>query len=628
MKKREAAQTNLNDKTILNSKSMTYMNVFMFGFLICFFLMLVHILRAPVPRETVLEMFPVVDKMYSGELMFSDLLTKYAEHGMLAENILMLLNAKIFNFSMLAEYSVCAVCIALIGYTLLSGMNRSLTETAGDGQKKTVFFILFSTLIFFLSNNNFAAGMNNQVRLSLLTSIVAAGCADRCIRSAGWSRFALAAAALVLAINICGTFYSFAMIPAVLMVWIIYAVKNPYKNRLQLILLSVLCVVLIIGYLAEYQLMMFSPADGGKSMNDRIFSSLGGILGDLKETGKSLLAWCGNSLLGHYLYNAHLVPDRLFLLIGAAMLGVSVFSIIIYIRRKIYRLTWIPVFLMGYSLCLFIELLIGRPMGWDWSISAWYSIHSRMLAVGCIWILGAAAFRRGSSRAFRIILSTTLVIVVAVSGAALVRQIGDANQSKQTDWDELPYLYISSAKDMPVNEKGLTPLSAPLNSTMKAINTMRKHHLGVYRYEEGYEKMMAIVAKDTVTNYHTKAVEPARYPRHLFREDWSGEYVSGIYEDGWAGKEVRILACSGETGTVAISGYYPLKTDGSQVVHVTVNGKAADDYPIDQNSFVLYVYSEQETDTEITLTMDFSGKSEDSQDDRDLCFLITEIEAM
>ena len=64
----------------------------------------------------------------------------------------------------------------------------------------------------------------------------------------------------------------------------------------------------------------------------------------------------------------------------------------------------------------------------------------------------------------------------------------NAAQLERAPWIKLyyeekqPYLFVEDAKDMPVDENGLTPLIMPLDITMDCINTMREYKLSVYWY--------------------------------------------------------------------------------------------------------------------------------------------------
>ena len=611
-------------------KIKTRLHVFFLLFLVVYMLSYVMMVRAPVPRETVLQMFPIVGKMFDGTLQFSDLLSTYAEHGMLANNLLMLLNAKIYDFSMTFEYFTSGLLVALIMYTVLYQMINHFSIEWKTAQRVWFFAFLLVAFLLCMVNFNLAAGMNNQIRLSLLTGILTAICIDHVLKgNKNWTLMVGTIGMMVLSMNICGSFYSFAMLPTALMVMLIYAIRNRNRTRWQLIVMMVIWILTVVLYLWEYKLMIFAPGDGGASMRNSMGKSIIEIFREPLTAIKSLLAWCGSSVIGQFAYAAGWVSGTFYIALGALMLCLTIWGIILYIRRKLYQNTWIPVFLIGYSLFLFIELLIGRPLGWDWCISDWYSLHSKMLALGCLWIWALILTEKERLSSWRWISAVGLLPSAVFCIVCMLNNYQRALSVRDREWDELATLYCVYAEDVKVGDNGLTVLNASQSDTLRAMKIMRENHLSVFRYEEEYNDMMRETErthyKDPLTG---ELGERAQYPFNYGPGTFDSEYLKGVHKDGWAGHDVEINISSQDSGLIVINGYYPLEVNGEQKITICINDTEIEPYILNNNVISINIYTDPKASVKILLHADFSGKAEDSQDIRDITFLIMSIESI
>ena len=588
----------------------------LFSIAICLILMLHYYLDAlAIPYETTFDFLPVIDEFKSGTLTLESLMYAYAEHGMFGYCLLLLLNAQVFALSGMFEALITIGTIALFGILYICCLKESLK----DVEEKDLWLMFYAGVTISAiaaANNNFSLGMSIQVRFSLLFSLIVAICVSNVlIRGKSWWT-AVAVIMIFLGINVFGTMYSFALAPVMLLIVFgrsIYLFRHKKRGGMDCMLILGAYLSAVVLYLYQYKLFLFAVGgDGGSS--GRLFATLLEILMNPWEMMQGLLGWCASGILGWQTYaSPHGLSYGQYLIVGFLLLILYAYAGWRFFRSRMYMKTWVPLFMMGYSVMLLGILMIGRPLGKEWFLNSWYTIHAKSLPIGCVWILfyDCMSNLRGASVKIRrgMAVVSSIVILVGVTFGFRFTLGGSLHTKKEYE-QALPYLYAESIEELQkVTVNGLTPLFATPEATMRGIDIMRKYNLGVYRYENAYLKYQYKIGAMTGSTLETAS------------------NAVGFYADSWIASDASLELQTKNKGQIVIQAYYPLTPTGNEKITILVDGQIACNQVIEENSFQMTIYAPQNQIVSVQIQAPFSGKSSNSVDGRDLAFLITELYA-
>ena len=432
------------------------------------------------PHLTWFDQFPIVKDYFSDNLSWSTFCNRYGEHGMLGYNFLFLFNVAFLHmttsFDVILNDINVIICGVLLLYAFFKTMQKRqhslIVSLCGAGS-----IVLFN----FGCMQGSSGAMETQVRLGILFFIIAAILIDYLLQSGTSSRIWLAVtiAVIFISLNLFGTLYSFAAAPLIFIVCFVLALRSKDQRiRVNAIGVNLAYVLGTVLYVFEYNLLAsssFQDLDNGG-----ILSTVWTILTHPFETLLSVFSYAASSVLGYGSWTEHKISDSAYLAIGLMITLCALYAVWRFFQAKLYKYTWMPLFLMGYAIMVFVLTLIGRYNSWQWFINEWYQVHAKLLPISIVWILcldvvKGKYFLRG-------------VQVIACSALVVFTIFGNAAQLERAPWIKLyyeekqPYLFVEDAKDMPVDENGLTPLIMPLDITMDCINTMREYKLSVYWY--------------------------------------------------------------------------------------------------------------------------------------------------
>ena len=531
--------------------------------LLCYSIYKVQISTLFYPVETWFDQFPVLIKYYNNTLSLRDLFTRYGEHGLLFENCLFLLNANIFNLSSIFE----AVITISIPFFSLMAICHSIAENRALIDRTLSIISVGVLCVFLLLRDCYALGMNIQVRIGFLTFVLVSILIDKAFhaQSVTIPKLIVILSMMFVSINICGTLYSTAGIPmiCVMMMYNMYEDRRWKKENVIIVLAYIVFSVL---YCYEYKLFIFDinhTISGGDILTKGI-----GIITHPIRSLKSFIAWGAGSFIQIETITENFISDSTVLIIGSVLLLTYIYSIILYIRTKLYRTFYLPAFFIGYSAFVWLELQLGRSSDWLYCINAWYTLHAKLLPAGSILIYVCVLSYRGevlselhNKRLIQKTVSTVGIIMIAamfiLSYCGTVHELRRAPYVKEWHRNKLKYLYVKKKSDMPVDDSGNTPLLNNLEMTMTAIDLMREHRLNLYYNEVLYEEINHI------------------YNMGTDKEDY--KKISGFYDDAWMAENAELVIMTHDQGKIVMTLYNPIPSSIGKTGIITIDQK---EYPI------------------------------------------------
>ena len=436
----------------------------------------------------------LAQKFLDGTMKISDLFFRYGEHGLFGYNLLFLLNLKLFNINTLFDVYVNDINVILIAVLTLILVRKSLKD------RKGIFYPAFSALIclVLLSTVQWSSGgMETQVRLGILFFVIAAIFIDRSIREKVSVRYIIVTALLIiLNINVFGTLYTFAPLPLIFILMLIYSIRHKQIKR-DYIVIAGTYLFSTIFYIYSYSLF-----SGGTISNTGIKSNLLQMLQNPFEVIKSIFSFNASGLIGYSaIADGEISPHR-FLFVGFIITCVYIYAIFRYCKSKMYRDTTVPLMFMAYTLTQLPMVLIGRVVSWQWVAEGWYVVHTKLGLAACIWIIiydiqklrsakelsALSVKEKTEKKAYKLKCAYFVISIltfIVFTGALVFGSKCDFKRAPNIKvWFEnmKPYLYVDNASDMPVDSAGNTPFADNLSHTMWSIGILKEYKLSVFAH--------------------------------------------------------------------------------------------------------------------------------------------------
>lgn len=534
------------------------------------------------PYSTWFDQMPLADLYYTGKMRVHDLFSRYYEHGMLANNIIYLINIILFHGITLFDIYLNSLNVIIAGWVLAYSTMKIM-----DSRKDIIFWLIAEFIFMFSLFQGSAGGMDTQVRMGLLFFILTMVmvdrelCQDNCSRLHFFSTICM----IVLSINVFGTLYSFAGVPCV---WIIVLYKRVAigKVKRRHIIISLVYLLTIPVYLIEYGGLGGTPGNLGVGRSLSNFYPI--------EIIKGLAAWYANGVLGWSFHESHVYREAMFLAVGAMVFVITVVSVVLFVRLEMYKKTWLPLMFIVYPFGVFALVYLGRATGWDWFSNEWYTVHLKISAAAVIWIY---AYSYDRIKRFKAGIVGVCILVVAFGIIGNYYTVKRAPAIHNYLVEKQKYLYIDNPSDMPVDETGSTPLLHSLDVTMNSIEIMRKYNLSVYQYWDAYKACSTIRLSDNVV-----------------------KYISGRYDDGWCEQEMTFLIHTGDISKLEVS----YMTQSQQNITITINDRYEKTIQLYEGEGVFDIPCSSNIDMRVILKSDYAAKLTDP-DQRVASYLLSDI---
>src|SRR5574344_1060366 len=468
----------------IDSYSLIRVSLLFLIFFVPFFILYVlfyYPVATEMPFQTWIDMFEITTPFYNGTLSYSDLFSRYGECGMFGYNLLLLLNITCFGGTVYFDFAICCIVTILISimfFYCFYHYNKNIN----------LFILIISSFLIsfvsFMLSQSFSNAMETQVRITPLFFIPFALVFSKGLNDNKntWYFYVIYSLLCLLLINVFGTMYSVAILPVVLIIYIVHSIKAKHVSLKSTLMVGIL-VACVILYFFEYGYISKGLSDSsGVSLWDNMLR----ILTNIGDDFLALFAYFGSPLLSYnvYVLNTVGVTDQTYLIVGGIFCFFLVGSIVLFIVTKQYKKTYIPIILIGYSFFVFCFVLIGRAGTWQWMLNEWYAVNVKYAYLGVIWIY-ASSIGSLSFDFKKLGLSACTILL----GVALVTPISFATSSYYGFQPYLEsyykniqgYCLITDRDEMPVDDSGLTPLLKSLDKTMNTLETLKSHQLSIYR---------------------------------------------------------------------------------------------------------------------------------------------------
>ncbi|MGM9970687.1 MAG: hypothetical protein ACI35S_09875 [Anaeroplasma sp.] len=426
------------------------------------------------PYLTWIDQFDVTIKYFDGNLNFVNLFTRYGEHGLFGYNLLFLINIKFF--SMTTKFDVIINDIFVFLSFFICALIYVISEKRSF--KRLIIPLLCMSLFSFSIIQGSSGAMETQVRIGMSITPIYALVLSRIYNSderMNWSLLLLLIISTLIYINVFGTLYSFAVVPF-MFVTIIYAFVTKKTHKINYIIPFLVIIFCCFLYMFEYKVFFFDNSDSNETAS--IFN---GIIFLFKDFIGTILSWFSYNAGGVYGYDIDFETFQVgFLLTGAVISILIIFSIFIFFYKKIYLKSWIPFFIIGYSVFVFVLTRIGRVNSWQYYCAEWYIVHTKFQMVGIIWILSSYLYdkKRNLYYYLNMAINFILIIMLLIGNILISKRlpsVASYYENKQI------YLFYSSS-EMIVDQNGHTPLLNNLEKTNQMIDYLKKYNLSIYKY--------------------------------------------------------------------------------------------------------------------------------------------------
>ncbi len=508
----------MNERFSSKNRKVCYILASLFGVV---YIIYCKVTFVELPHMTWFDQIPLADLYYSGKLQISDLFSRYGEHGMLANNLIYLVNVIFFHGTTLFDVYLNDFNVMVSGGLLIYSTIKTL-----EPRRSMIFWVMVESVFMFSFFQASSGAMETQVRLGLLFFLLAMLMVDQELGENECSKlhFAVTEILIVLSINVFGTLYSFAGVPCVWAIIIFLFFKNRKWGKRSIIIASTYLATIPI-YLIEYGDFLRGESGIGASLLSVFLHPI--------ELMKGVFAWYANGVLGWAFHESSIYRATFFLAVGAVVFILTLLSVILFFREQMYKKTWLPLMCIVYGIGVFTLVLLGRADGWEWFSNEWYTVHIKISIASTIWIF---AYSSIDKKGMKIGAFSACIFLLAIGIVGNVYTIKRAPSVHNYYVEKQKYLYIDNEADMPVNEAGETPLLHSLNATMNSIDIMKKYNLSVYQYWDAFE------ACPTTRSTGIK-------------------YITGKYDDGWCEQEMRFSVHVDNITKLEVSLNYSPATD-------------------------------------------------------------------
>lgn len=558
-----------------------------------FYIRYCSLIMVEVPQQTWFDQLPLAELFYSENVKFSDLLSRYGEHGMLANNIFYLINLALFHGCTMFD-----VIINDINVLITGGMIIWLSFRMLHHAKNYIYFLIAEAFFLFSPVQGSSGGMETQVRLGLLFFLISMIFIDEELRNSTQlpkKHFYQTILLIFISINVFGTLYSFAGVP---LVWFLIffkktGISSSDQEKKRITAIAGAYFMTVVLYIIEYRLYEVLK----RSSNSRtgILHNLIYMISHPIHTMKCLFSWYANGVFGWAAHESSHYNQTVWLFVGALVLSIILYAVYLFISTKMYVNSWIPLMCIVYSFGVFVMVYLGREVEWEWFSNEWYNVHIKLALAGAVWIFGYAA---GGIKIRKIICRTSVSILCVFSCIGSFYALKRAPHVHNYYKNMQKYLFIDHKNEMPVDESGMTPLLHSLDVTMDSIDILQKYHLSVYKYWDAYE------------NCPTTGLVGNQV-----------KFINGKYEDGWTERVCSFQLRTKEADQIIVN-YYTLE---KQKLTIIKDGETIDTVSLAKGKSFFRIPCEPDTEITIELQSDYEVQL-DAPDTRTCSYMILDIE--
>ncbi|MBA4686414.1 MAG: hypothetical protein H2184_04610 [Candidatus Galacturonibacter soehngenii] len=524
------------------------------------------------PHLAWFDFMPLIDKYYTKTLFAGDLFSRYGEHGMFGYNVLLLINTELFRMTTFFDVYLNDFCVIVSGILVIF-LFRKIVDNSKISYKIGVILI---ALFHFSTIQKSSGAMETQVRLGIFFFLLSSILVDRIFIStkSDYKKVAMACFFIIISINVFGTFYNFAGLPMIFIIGFIIFVTNKKKYSMLVPILATYALTTLV-YIYEYKILAQTGVDSAGALDGIINLFTQPIM-----VTKSLIAYNANGLFGASVFLSNKYPVELHLWLGLIATSILCFAVYQYFKIKMYQKTYIPLFLIAYSLGVFVFVFIGRAdLDWTWFLNEWYAVHIKLQYVGVVFILiECLQSEVYKERGRKVLCCVGGVCIALISLAGNYFELDRAGGVAAYYEGKQAYLFVKMKEELPVDGSGNTPLIASADVTFNAITILKKYGLSVYEY----------------------------YPIYMISSE-------GYGNNDWIEKEaiVRIYT---KTGKINLKMICPFEYDGSQSGTLYVDGNEYSKYSFENGEINLLVEVDEKSIVTLEFKNNYLSKTSDEKD--------------
>lgn len=406
----------------------------------------------------------LVEKSYTGGVSFVDLYSNNGVHRSPFQLFIFLINVKVFHYNtQIAMYLgvVVSMINSIVFYKVVK--KNTSNEKIANVMGIVGIFFFFSLGAYEIIAQEFALASQIRVFCFLILYIYT----DKLLKTWGETfdkKTSYLALYYLLVIDILGGAFAISLSITVMMILLFDAIyKKVNGNRINIFNYIVLYIGLFLGdFLYLYGLQV------GGDVNTSV-----GISELIRYFFKGLFLVGGSSLFGTY--NSLTV----LMVLGIVIICCHIICIVLYILNKVYKKTYLPVFLYIYTFGFYCMIFLGRSgNGIEYLISSRYIIDSLFAILADILVLTCVLSQCKRKKKYSIVLGSIMILFFLVGVLkADYEEVKRAPYRKQFD-DNLIQIMMQ-IDDCSDDELNSFQANSP-EMVRSGVDIMKKYHLGIF----------------------------------------------------------------------------------------------------------------------------------------------------
>ena len=339
-------------------------------------------------------MLQIVDKYFNGNLTFHDLWRSYLEHRTLAYHLIFLGNAILFQLNTLIDIHMSAVIVLITAILVFFQYKKSMIGLANE-RFVQISFITISIIIFSLNQwEIITLGIGVVLFLRVMIFIMSFSVLNDILLKNKLERNNVIKLTILIisSVLLFGAGYFPACIGSMVVVLLIkiLSMGGSSKGFLSLIRYTKVYnkTLMLISSTAAVgiYLYLYNISNDNMGTYTPIVQKLIYIIYNPVESVKFFLLSNTASILGVEFAQSYL-NEGIMLFIGGFVILLYILSVIIFIRLKMYKNTYLPILFILHSLLICSIILVGRlSYGITYGMSSRYVVETQLGIIGVAWI--------------------------------------------------------------------------------------------------------------------------------------------------------------------------------------------------------------------------------------------------
>lgn len=337
-----------------------------------------------------LDLVDFVGDFYAGNLKVFDFFSVRHDHLLAGYKIITLFNVHFLNWDIRLDPAIYLIASISLSALIFQAITCAQSNGCVRNSSKTALIFLPLSIVIFSLTATPGLLMATQFSVGVFLAAFIAHNIDFYFRQdrGGCFNYKL----LIIFISLFAyfilfsSFYFFGLISGLFLIFLFrkFIINDLPAKKLLLILVFLLLfssILFLLKFLSTNYYNVYEPYEF-----PTVGSRLLGFISSPLDILKSILAGIAGSIVDIHTFENDM---NIFLYIGFVLFILTLYSLYLYKKFKIYKDTLLPLFFIGYTLGIIFSVRIGRGFssGWEGAINEWYAIHLKPFAIGLVWIL-------------------------------------------------------------------------------------------------------------------------------------------------------------------------------------------------------------------------------------------------